>query len=368
MRSLVFMLVLVLTAVVIHLSIYNDKLDFMCSETKCIGNIHLPLKQLLNIEADCIRVSTEEQCSILAFLHARNIIIRDPRHRSIIHIIFREASAFPARYVELYKRLARMVSKTSDGLNQIPWYVMSFDQFIWRYAQWRDPATSYIFHRDDPAVARKDNVLLQRVHDGLGYMHAPIMLQHYMKCRDTNSSCLHQVLDVTRYILGSFTPANLKRNILKERASISSKEFLGRILNPGTLLNNANVESIHREFLQNHGPVLLPQFAVRSDFCTGGQHVHTGPATGGYTGLHAMLLIGVRVEGDTRRFLLQNWWRHCQFVEVDLEYLESCIYSKYSSATIVTTPQSSVPVGFAQKAWLYAETANLDRAELILEK
>ena len=102
--------------------------------------------------------------------------------------------------------------------------------------------------------------------------------------------------------------------------------------------------------------------------CVGQKHMlHTGPATGEHIGLHAMLLIGVRAEGESHRFL-QNWWRRCQFVEVDRKYLESSIYPKYPSAIVVATPQSSVPAGFVQRDWLYAETADLDREELILEQ
>ncbi len=179
-----------------------------------MGDCHLPLKQLLEIEADRIQVTTKEQCSILAFLHTRNIIICDPRHRYKIHSIFQEASSFPSKHDERYKRLGRMVSNTSDGLDFIPWYVMSFDQFTKRQSKWRDPAASYIFHRDDPAVAHKNNVLLQRVHDGLGYMHAPMTLQHYIICRDTDGSCSHQVLDIAQFMLESFTPAELKRSML----------------------------------------------------------------------------------------------------------------------------------------------------------
>ena len=36
------------------------------------------------------------------------------------------------------------------------------------------------------------------------------------------------------------------------------------------------------------------------------------------TKYHAMLIIGVRGEGVARRFLVRNWWRRHQFVEVSL--------------------------------------------------
>jgi hypothetical protein len=241
---------------------------------------------------------------------------------------------------------------------------MSFDQFTWRHPQWRDAATSYVFHRDDPAVAHKSNVLLQRVHTGLGYMHAPMVLQHYMICRDTNGSCAHQLLDIARYVPGTFTPDKLECTILKVHSIVSSRGFLEEILDNGTSLNDTSVHLINAEFLKRHGPVLLPQVNMMSDFCAHGKLVHTGEPTGTYTGQHAMLLIGVRSEGGSPRFLLQNWWMDCQFVEVDLDYLLSLVYSKSHGATIVATPQSSVPAGYAHEARLYAETADLDMQEL----
>ena len=41
------------------------------------------------------------------------------------------------------------------------------------------------------------------------------------------------------------------------------------------------------------------------------------------TGLHAMVLVGVRKNGNGPRYLLQNWWSKKPFVEVDADYLKS---------------------------------------------
>ena len=81
-----------------------------------------------------------------------------------------------------------------------------------------------------------------------------------------------------------------------------------------------------------------------------------------------MLLIGVRSEGrSSPRFLLQNWWAHCQFAEVDLEYLVGLVYSKFHGATIVASPQTSVPAGYAHEARLYAAAADLEMQERVLD-
>ncbi len=76
-----------------------------------------------------------------------------------------------------------------------------------------------------------------------------------------------------------------------------------------------------------------------------------------------MLLLGVRGEGPARRFLLQNWWRRRQFVEVSLAYLEALRDSDRGpdlTAHAVCTPQLAAPAGFARAAPPYAESAHLD--------
>ena len=92
----------------------------------------------------------------------------------------------------------------------------------------------------------------------------------------------------------------------------------------------------------------------------GGYH----PDDGTCTKYHAMLIIGVRGAGAARRFLVQNWWRRHQFVEISMAYLERLrlIYLG-PSAYITCTPQLAVPAGFAQAAAPYAESEDLDARE-----
>ena len=79
-----------------------------------------------------------------------------------------------------------------------------------------------------------------------------------------------------------------------------------------------------------------------------------------------MLLLGVRGAGPARRFLVQNWWRRHQFVELSLAYLEALRDSDRGpdlAAHAVRTPQLAVPAGFARAAAPYAESAHLDARE-----
>jgi hypothetical protein len=51
---------------------------------------------------------------------------------------------------------------------------------------------------------------------------------------------------------------------------------------------------------------------------------HIGSMTTASKGNHAMVLVGIRKEGDATRYLVQNWWKKKAFVEMDDEYLSAC--------------------------------------------
>ena len=78
-------------------------------------------------------------------------------------------------------------------------------------------------------------------------------------------------------------------------------------------------------------------------------------------GYHSMLIIGVRMEGASR-FLVQNWWRRHQFVEISQEYLEAQPLGGPVAHFVKSAPRA-VQARFAQPAWRYAESRYLDIPE-----
>ena len=75
-----------------------------------------------------------------------------------------------------------------------------------------------------------------------------------------------------------------------------------------------------------------------------------------------MVLIGCRTDEASGRklYLLQNWWKNKQFVEVDAEYLKQCGVTMY----FVETPQTCIPDIFPTTAAKYAEVDSfLDKPE-----
>jgi hypothetical protein len=85
---------------------------------------------------------------------------------------------------------------------------------------------------------------------------------------------------------------------------------------------------------------------------SGKRHFYIAP-TGKTIGFHAMVLVGHRYEKCKNKlyFLLQNWWKNKQFIEVDEDYLEI----SGANITFIKTPQFSIPDQFAKNFGRYYE-------------
>jgi hypothetical protein len=104
-----------------------------------------------------------------------------------------------------------------------------------------------------------------------------------------------------------------------------------------TLLRFADAFSDMKELLLEYGPGLVRKFQVEKSFISNST-LHIGRKNSVTIGSHAMLLVGVREEGNQLRYLLQNWWKKKPFVEVDFEYLLSC----QPSINFVITKQTEI--------------------------
>jgi hypothetical protein len=143
----------------------------------------------------------------------------------------------------------------------------------------------------------------------------------------------------------------------------NSLQILERILHANSMLIAASCEEINARHIEKYGPGLVSAFRIHEDFMSTSKLSFVGKPVGAYLGLHAMVLIGVRESRSGKRFLLQNWWRTCQFVEVDLDYLRAC----RAQISFVETPQTSIPPRFPVSVDLYDETEFIDKSELWAE-
>jgi hypothetical protein len=166
------------------------------------------------------------------------------------------------------------------------------------------------------------------------------------------------MIDIRKHILHYYPTSKLEDHIFHDKGS-SSETFLESILQPNSLLLPIAVSRITQNDFTTYGPALVAHFKVfddlyRSKSCT----FDEVPVKRVYKGLHAMVLIGMR-EGNSRFFLLQNWWKNRQFIEVSENYLE------HSGTTIyfIKTPQSQIPNVFDVSHSHFAETEAVDLAE-----
>ena len=157
----------------------------------------------------------------------------------------------------------------------------------------------------------------------------------------------------------SFTSEQLYQHIIEDEGG-QSCDFLERILEPGSgVLHISDPSTISQGDMERYGPGLVYQFKVHEDFEIPGCLSYLDKPMTYRDQRHSMVLIGIRMEGKQKIFLLQNWWRKKQFVEVSAEYLSACS----ASVAFVKTPQTKVPTRFKVKYAAFAESSYLDKPE-----
>ena len=81
-----------------------------------------------------------------------------------------------------------------------------------------------------------------------------------------------------------------------------------------------------------------------------------------YPSFHSMLVVGVRVEGASRRFLVQNWLARQQFIEISQEYLKALPFGGPFLHAMAARPHA-IRAGFARPARRYEESEHLEAEE-----
>jgi hypothetical protein len=299
----------------------------------------------------------------IEFLLSKGVMKDNPIRDISFDLLNNPASAPTNKFQQLYKscqeRLDRVLSKAGDMTSDtIPEDVQTFDLFCVKHPEWTDESKSFVFHRDHPTVSQKQVVLQQRAQlSGLCYIHGPDMLQHYLV--SMNKDTLAGMIDISKLIRETFSAEELESHIFRNEGGDSAM-LLRRILQPGSIIFASRSELFDRD-LQEFGCGLVSKFTVFADFDDRTAHSHQGKPEGEELGLHCLVLIGVRVDAEGKRwFLLQNWWKQKQFVEVKEDYFKACAPTIY----FVETPQFDIPEKFPKNYARYAENENyLDKSE-----
>ncbi len=363
-------------------------------------------KVMERMSGEAVRVKTWQDCALLAFLYEKNMVSDSsspfyPRKSSFEAIINPAARYFGGeqRAERTYQRLLRVLSvKGPFASGRIPDGVISWNDTLRLMPQWNNPKTSFVFHRDDHSILPKNRELLPiqwvHQHKSLCYLSAPVVLQYYLTLKHSKVELKPEILDIPKFLREAYDRDHLENHIFKNEGT-SSLDLLESISGSAMDSDMILYGDVDEATLRKHGPVLLSEFPVCDDFGTDDRLVFdlsvcNQPTPDGrtafvgcdhtssedrliYTGddgprcpkVHSMLVVGVRTEGASRRFLVQNWWRRQQFIEISQEYLET-LPQAGPFMYVVTAPQHVLRAGFARQARRYEESAHLEAEERTL--
>ena len=119
------------------------------------------------------------------------------------------------------------------------------------------------------------------------------------------------------------------------------------------------MHNVDKNLLLRFGPLAIDFVVTRRDVCHGFSEnlVYTQPDVSKNVlnltnwGSHAMLQVGIRTDGQSRRFLLQNWWRNHQFIEME----EKTLIKANANAHSICNPQRWFKEGHPLTACMYGE-------------
>jgi hypothetical protein len=178
-------------------------------------------------------------------------------------------------------------------------------------------------------------------------MSAPFMLQSLL-----NPNPLPVIIDMTRFVRESLTPKELTKYIFEDQG-FNSRDVLCKILDPDSIVSSCSTADIPK-YLELYGPGLLSEFTVFGDFCST-EKKHVGvPDRSVCVGDHAMLVI----DYHDGLYVVQNWWKNKEIVEMDEVYLKNCS----PCISFVKTKQTGVPKHLPV-VLRHAMSGNLDKPD-----
>jgi hypothetical protein len=183
------------------------------------------------------------------------------------------------------------------------------------------------------------------------------VLLHYLQRRGTfahaDPLC---TVNIGQYVRRNVTGAALRAHSLQGRQGNAVRvfqEWTGlshcqvRTLDPGWLAT-PDAASMIAEYLVTNGPALVSGLAMHAAGLDNCSILHSGPSTERSVGATtAVLLAWSRVGKQEIYFLVQTWWRHKPFLEVDAAYLASRDAHLTWALAPVALPRASLVCGRA---------------------
>lgn len=258
-----------------------------------------------------------------------------------------------------WQRLLRLLDERDIVKDTVPIDVSSFESFLKIAPEWASADRSFVFHRDHPDVTREGqpSCLVQRVQQsGLCFLHAPIAMHHYLLAKNTlTPNQPVGMIDLTCAVR-NLSAKDLHAHIMHNSGGNSLdalRDFVGTRVTASCIVVQRSPTTVVRADLETYGPALVHCFRVHPEFLHHNTWQYVGKPMKKHIGHHAMLMIGIRTDvAGKSRFLLQNWWKTSQFVEVDVDYLEYC----HASVAFVDGQPSCYQT--SMNFTLFAETAS----------
>lgn len=328
----------------IHWGVTKEELDAGLEE---LTTMQIPLSE------------SKDDETLLHFLACKKIYLDSPDRNTLFSRLVNPdlAGSEKESYMQAKKRLRLLIGKEGDLVSAtLPKDVQSFEAFVALNPTWEDPSNSFVCHRDDPDL--KGTLVQRKQLSGLCYIHGPDVVQHYLVSKVLKEPA--GMIDISKLIRHTFDSKDLGKYIFQDVGG-SSQKMLEHILTPDSIVAAEATRYVDKARLLEVGPLLVSGFKVYNDFFEGDASSLSGKPKGDFRGLHAMVLIGVRVDdvSGVKKFLLQNWWPKKQFVEMDEIYLKCCGATLY----YVETPQTHIPAAFPRTLSMFAEMEILDKDE-----
>ena len=195
---------------------------------------------------------------------------------------------------------------------------------------------------------------------GNSYLHAPVMLQHYLVVMHSKHAD-HTKVDISKYVRSNITGAALQEYLQGLGGdSISILKSIARLAQldldiPGISRGRFRVDDIESG-LRDFGPALISMFAVDAHFLAATTTTATfrGPEYDPTTkrGLHAMVLLGIRPDAQEGHMcLVQNWHAGAELLEMSLPYLAAT----GCKITFVTKALTAIPADLPQISAAFTE-------------
>lgn len=262
-------------------------------------------------------------------------------------------------------RLLTLLKPDGDWCSEeLPADVQSWEQAMTELPEWKLPDSSYVWHRDTLAKTTEvgpEVVPYRRVQKlSVCFIHAPVVLLANLQHKTEKKKV--EMVDITKWVREYFRSQALYDLFFVHKGG-SSRDILKALLELDSRPFVKGLDDITPDLLDKYGPGLISYFQVYDDLKEKGRLRYDGVPAGSQGPRHSMLLIGVRdaiQSGSSKRFfLVQNWSKDKQFIEMSEEYMDRCD----ATVVFVRRPQHFRAMPLPTVDGVYAETELAGLAE-----